>query len=789
MAMLSAQTVTPDERFPDDINTSTEILEGVTDGSSKIFAEQNKTLVLPSPVVSKSLQEENIVGRDNDCENEKTWKGDPWSQEDDKKLKSVVCARKKALRKRKQGRASNSAELELNWQGIGSTMERDGVKCKDRYFFLRQSQGGKGPVPWTREEDKQIIALVAQHGAKKWSSIANSIEGRSGKQCRERWHNHLNPSINKSKTWTVEEDRIIIESHVRFGNRWAEISKMLNGRTDNAIKNHWNSSMKKKIEKHLERQRPDSSIPVIDKTGRFIIRDEDIEGCLKALQQTGANSKSIKNQSKTYTGGPLRTASTTGHIHGNRMVPLATPMSAVHHSVAYDSMMKQQYDSMMGNAFPGLGYTPQSVKRLKSTLDYSTTPRNISESPPNKKAIDDFLNTLKGGYIKGIYYSALERRRIVEKAVKNGSCDELNTLGLSTSEYSRLQKILHQNSKQRHYSVPIWATPQQQFHPHHPHYGSGYLAPHNIQWAHPSPHYPMAQPFPGYPPIPPPTLPHPKRHHPDASMMEPTQNSTKADQSSSFSKVSSNNTKNIPRLQNSMDLKHSPLLRTKDSTSRKVENRSKEYFEPSSTSDIGESFTGYPLLATPSATKTSREGEKNYFSPFLLPTPKQTNTPGLCTSWGGDDANLLEETFAKGYTICSTSSNKSDLEQPTRVCFKDQLSDDNDSRNDDNLRCKDEKEETPFRSVSTMTPGRTKSSIGLVTGSGPGRARGNAIVVDDRDNLLSTAILATPRSPKIGIAQDIDQSLHHIDAYSMTKSPLNFGSPIMKAATRSPLRM
>ena len=58
----------------------------------------------------------------------------------------------------------NSAALDIKWEGIGTAMEKDGEKCKERYTFLRQSQGGKGPVPWTRDEDKQILDLVAQHG-------------------------------------------------------------------------------------------------------------------------------------------------------------------------------------------------------------------------------------------------------------------------------------------------------------------------------------------------------------------------------------------------------------------------------------------------------------------------------------------------------------------------------------------------------------------------------------------------------------------------------------------------
>ncbi|KAK6776881.1 hypothetical protein RDI58_027882 [Solanum bulbocastanum] len=160
--------------------------------------------------------------------------------------------------------------------------------------------------PWTEEEDVQLLFYVKLFGDRRWdflakvsvfSFIPNNRLKRTGKSCRLRWVNYLNPDLKHGKM-TPQEERLVLELHSKWGNRWSRIARKIPGRTDNEIKNYWRTHMRKKAQE----QRKKCSISPSSSSSSSSITHEENErnfydtGGLKLLQVEGERKSSDQEQ-------------------------------------------------------------------------------------------------------------------------------------------------------------------------------------------------------------------------------------------------------------------------------------------------------------------------------------------------------------------------------------------------------------------------------------------------------------------------------------------------------------
>lgn len=271
----------------------------------------------------------------------------------------------------------------------GHDSEEYSVKSR----FNRKGHRYPKSSQWTPEEDELLGQLYQKFGSRKWKWIATEInkhfwdskEIRKGKQCRERWINHLDPDVNKGP-FTVEEDILMIEIQLEAGNRWAYISTFLKGRTENQVKNRFKTLIKKYVLSKFGKSHYDSYMKEISKRDEHEYpwkNDQIVNALLESKRQERDNSAGQNSASKNV---PMSEESKT---------PANVNINEVNAAGALSAFQKVNSNFMMysRNASTVNAMNSQPVY-LNHSLDYLQDGNNLNNESIN---LNNSMNSMNSG--------------------------------------------------------------------------------------------------------------------------------------------------------------------------------------------------------------------------------------------------------------------------------------------------------------------------------------------------------------------------------------------------------
>ncbi|XP_030548191.1 transcription factor MYB124-like isoform X2 [Rhodamnia argentea] len=250
-------------------------------------------------------------------------------------------------------------------------------------------------VTWSQQEDDTLREQITIHGTDNWVTIASKFKDKTARQCRRRWYTYLNSDFKKGG-WSPEEDMLLCEAQKIFGNRWTEISKVVSGRTDNAVKNRFTTLCKKRAK--YESLTKENNFPFINTNNKRVVSYNT-----SISEETSERAVHLKRMRRTQVP-DLTEACNFGMIsYGKSRVALdqqpRTPFSVVVSNIhnnyaAKDSKTERTFLSKDDPKVTALMQQAELLGSLALKVNTESTCQSLENA---WKVLEDFLNQAKGG--------------------------------------------------------------------------------------------------------------------------------------------------------------------------------------------------------------------------------------------------------------------------------------------------------------------------------------------------------------------------------------------------------